>query len=247
MKQSASRFSGKDRYRAERIGLTVRKCFAGVLLLLLMLLPVWYEIYMKSPAPEPTSCKVLLLETNRSAEGSYCKVTLTFKRPVHPGTATVAFYDEKGRLIGYQPVSLFPELPGRRTAAGICYVGGMVDRGDVIDADFDVYTTLNGGMLIVYYLFLISLFLFPWPWIRCFACKYRTYTLNGHCILIYAGFSRTTVRMDGRMLDEVIRAALFSATRLRAVLDGGTTLDVTVSPTLKRIRLHVNNRPVKPD
>ena len=71
-----------------------------------------------------------------------------------------------------------------------------------------------------------------------FSCK--SYQINGHYIVVYAGRMHHYIKVDGKKIDEKNSLISFSAINLNAVLDTGEEINVYIPAFTKRMSLRVN-------
>ena len=249
---------------SESTGLVLRK-IGNVLWFFLPLLIILFILFVSILTPtsaepefppiELISDECYITEYYEYLDESTCSIELTFNQNVYEGPITVDFFDKNGKKLETLTIPLtnadyYPSY-GTKMVNTYFDVSGEVDSYEIVD-----YSKLNSAEMDIYNesasdleASLIAL-IFIWAFFRCiyaipliltalfFSCK--SYQINGHYIVVYAGRMHHYIKVDGKKIDEKNSLISFSAINLNAVLDTGEEINVYIPAFTKRMSLRVN-------
>ena len=173
-------------------------------------------------------------EYYESLDSTTCELEVTFDTEVSSGYVTVAFYNDRNKLIENKTSDLYGY---GKTLSATFYVDGKADSYKIIDcwAEISKYPTYMATLVFViidivaFAFFICSLLL---------SCK--IYKYNNCKILVYAGWYHHYIKVNGVKTDEHNTFVSFVPIYLSCTLDDGTDIDATISMT-NRIALKINN------
>ena len=249
---------------SESTGLVFRKIFNILWFFLpVILLVLIFLIELALPeSEEPKFPPIEIEQENCYIEEYYeyldkttCSLEITFNQNVYEGSVTVAFYDKNDKELETLviPMTAGSYLYDYDTKMVNSYfdVSGEVDSYEIID-----YSDLKSAELDIYYEELDTTLefnvylLIAWAIFRCiyviplvisalfFNCK--TYYINGHTVIVYAGRLHHYIKIDGRKIDEKNALISFSAITLTANLDMNNKIEVYIPSFTKRLTLRFN-------
>lgn len=258
-------YQQRDLYGKEKKRLVICRCIHAVILLALLLSPAWYSCCRsinRQNKPQLPELKLVSKEVNLVGQyESYenviiykYQVVMTFNQPVSTGTVSVAFYDKNEILLETEKVNLsYPQnSPGQSVVQGTTSLDSKAASYELKNHTIEPYKDPNENLADwtffgIYSGFLFLLLCTTKLWIRNFTCNCQEYTVGDHRILVYAGH-KIYLKVDGRKYDEAVREHFFSRVwHMHTLLEDGNILDVTVTRTLKQIKLKVNDRLTFPD
>lgn len=242
----------------ESAGLVLRK-IANILWFFLPIILIVLLICIYIPDEEPQFPEIEIERDNLHIENyleysnkTTCSLEITFNQRVYEGPVTVAFYDINNRQLETVIISM-------ETASYSSYdtnmvnsyfdVSGKVASCKIIDysklqsAEPDIYNPYDGltgfTVMIVLWSFFRCIYIIPIVLSSLFFnCK--SYLINGHKVVVYAGRLHHYIKIDGRKFDEKNTFISFSAIKLSASLDENAKIEVYIPSFTKRITLRVN-------
>ena len=246
----------------ESSGLVLRK-IANILWfflpLILLIFTVLVSLIVPSSSPEYPPVEIVsdacyIESYYQSLNETSCSLEIEFNQTVYPDEITVTFYDKSGKKLATQNVEL-------RGASYISYdtkavndyfiVKGNVDSYEIVDysgiesAELDLYyrdiEEMATSLMVLWmlWLFFRSIYIIPIVLsVLFFSCK--TYRINGHSVIVYAGRMQHYIKIDGQKHDEKNALISFTALTLSASTNEGDRIEVYISSFTKRISLRVN-------
>ena len=245
---------------SESTGLVLRKVGNILWFFLPLLILFIYLIAPTSEEPEFPQIELIsdecyILDYYESLNETTCSIELTFNQNVYEGPITVDFFDKNGKKLETLTIPLtnadyYPSY-GIKMVNTYFDISGEVDSYEIVDyskllsAEMDIYLESESDLISAF----IALIL-VWAFFRCiyaipvtltalfFSCK--SYQINEHFIVVYAGRMHHYIKVDGKKIDEKNSLISFSAINLNAVLDTGEEINVHIPAVTKRMSLRVN-------
>ena len=174
-----------------------------------------------------------------SLDSTTCEIVLKFDKNVNGADATVSFYDADGNLLDTQRETFFgyEAIEVSRTF----YVDGKVEYYSVEDISVEMPGVSEEVIITDIILLLIVL-----CWLLCaFMLSCKEYEYNDHHIVVYAGFVKHYIKIDGEKMDEYNTAVSFVPITMSTTLVSGEIIDATISLS-NRISVKLNNRLLAP-
>lgn len=230
-------------------GLVLRKIACTVWFLLpffvwLIALPIFMFFLGVDPTVTPlTVDDECYIEYYELIDSTWCEVYVTFEEEVDPGDISVAFYDENGYLLEKRVAPFAIDTAESNTLYSVFYVNGYVDSYEIVDTS-DIQPASYGNYLGFY------AFLWIWAGIRliyvipgiiltlCLSCK--TYQYNNDSILVYAGYFKYYLKVNGVVYDQKFALMSFIPIQLECTTPSGNQIEVFIPSFTKRFSMKVN-------
>lgn len=175
------------------------------------------------------------------SDSSACSMRVTFNQPLESCYITIVFYDSDGNVLDEVSETFYG--PGETLTNSYISVDGHMDSYEIIDYeatfpnDFSVFMLkiyLGGFLIIIAFVFSIVALL----------VNYKKYQINGHSIIVYAGFYHHYIKVDGNIVDENNTAFSLAPIVLSSTVDN-EEIKATINPS-NRITVKYQNVLIRP-
>lgn len=223
----------------EKHFMILSRLFWFVVLLAAIIIPIILVVYDRNAEIEIVDDSAYISDYDDYFNDTDVEVEVTFNRGVLSADIEVAFYDSGGRTLATEDCHLYGS--GKTLSGTVYSVPGKVDSYEITafysvesDDSLDLWAEIIGivGGMFGLGFFILSLLL---------SCKHYTY--NGDHIIVYSGWFKHYIKVNGRKYDE--HNTLMTALRMSCTLDDGANAEVVISLT-NRIALKVNGRLLYP-
>lgn len=165
-----------------------------------------------------------------------CKIEVQFNTDVDPGYITVAFYDNKNKLLENEKSFFYGY---GTTLSASFYVDGKVDKYKIEEYDISAsYDDSNEFISLCIFFFSLCILLPFFIGSLFLSCK--EYDYLGKQIVVYAGWCHHYIKVDGIKTDEHNTLISHTAIQLSCTLFDGTNIQATITLS-NRISLKINN------
>lgn len=254
---------------AESKGLLLRKIgwiawllfFIPVVAISSLIVTISNAVYERdNPPVSIVSTEIVEIDHYTYTNKTHITVRVTFSEPVRSGaTVDFSFYDSNHNFVSSESIYMMhvytgPYSDDDRVMEDYIWVSGQVYHVKV-DGFSGVKPIAQAERQIKQGALFNNLIL--WSSLRCFYivpllltalffnCK--SYTVDGHSVVVFAGRMRHYIKLDGVLLDEKNSLIAFIPVSLSSVTPEGTVLEAYASGFIKRISLKVNHVLQQPD
>lgn len=211
-----------------------------VLFLVCIFTPAIYDTFTQTDELTIVSNEGYITEYYESLDTSDCEIVVTFNESVYTGNIVVAFYDKDENLLSSESSYFYRDSDD--TLYSTFSINGKVDSYEIVDYS-DIQIDANNGLVfetcfsiggIMFIIFIVSLLL---------SCK--TYDYCGNQIIVYAGWYKHFIKINGTKYDEHNTFISFTSIKMSCTIDNNAFVETTISLT-NRISTKINGRLVKP-
>ena len=177
-------------------------------------------------------------------ESSSCTLYVTLDKKIESGDVSVAFYDEKGKLLTTEEHYLSDDYnSAANTYRAYFYsIDGIVDSYEILSLE----TTLDGAeiTILLYGIAIFFLALYFLDTLLGLSCK--VYEYNGNEIVVYSGWYHHYLKVNDEKVDESNTLSSFVPIFLTTTLEDGTLIEANFSSLNHRISLKINTKLYRP-
>ncbi len=221
--------------------------FRRLIAFILLALAILFLVRAKNKSAN-TTIEILDSSMETSADeyfgSSSCTLYVTLDKKVESGDVSVAFYDEKGKLLTTEEHYLSDDYHGAANTyhAYFYSIDGIVDSYEILSLE----ATLDGAGLELMLYGIVIFFLAIYFLDTLFGLSCKVYEYNGNEIVVYSGWYHHYLKVNGEKADESNTLSSFVPIYLTTTLEDGTLIEANFSSFNHSISLKINTKLYRP-